>query len=674
MKIPWKGLGILLVLMVAVFYDIPTLMHFMPQDRQAEKGRIESKLRQIKALYEPFQNIGIAIVNENRTGIRLVTEGAFTFPAENEILQSILQDNFTYGKNAAGDLITLNDDVDEDIFVTDISNQLNGVIKNSKKIEAVRLSEEGDAIVFSVQEGKRLSPLVDPLKTMLGGSWDLAYQEDSSRYISRPKTGSNVVNLGLDLQGGMYLDIGIKIEEIYLSVMDQLAEDIEDLLIEDNVNYDSVNRIDADKIAVLLEADETFELQGDKYDRLLEQNFDVVAENQRYEITLTSDERKRIKTKSLELALEVIRNRIDQLGVKEPSVQQQGDDSIIVQLPGLKDPEQARRVIAKAASLKFMLVAREGSIDNPDRSQVVLQHEVRDPITKDLLSSTPVLLEKQALLTGKHVRDSRVQFSQTGIASVGLVFDSEGKDIFSELTKKNIGRQLAIVLDGVVYSSPVIRSHIPNGEAVIEGSFPPEEASELAMVLRSGALPAPIFIHEERTVGASLGEDSIRQSIVAFCVGFALVIAFMIFYYEVSGIFSVMVLIFNILLIVAALAYFGATLTLPGMAGIILTIGMAVDANVLIFERIREELSRETPIRTAIHTGFQKATITILDSNITTVLAAIVLFQFGTGPIKGFSVTLSIGIAASMFTSIVVGRFLFELIYLRRSKLERLSI
>ena len=674
MKIPWKGLGILFVLLIAVFYDIPTLMFFSPQDEQVVKEKLELKLQRARDLYEPFKRIGVAIVNQDRTGIQLVVEGDFGFSVENEIFKSILKDNFTYSKVGTGHIIKINDDADEDVFVTHVSNQINAVIKNAKKIESVHLDENGRALIFNVQKGKRLSPLVDPLKTILGDSLDLAYQKDRNRYVSRPKTGSNVVNLGLDLQGGMYLDIGIKTEEIFISLMDQLAEDIEDLLIEDNINYDSVNRIDIGKIEVLLEADETFELTGDSYKRLLGKNFDVAAKPRGYEITLTSEERKRIKTKSLKLALEVIRNRIDQLGVKEPSVQQQGDNSIIVQLPGLKDPEQARRVIAKAASLKFMLVAGEGSIDNPDKNQIVLQHEVRDPVTKDLLSSTPVLLEKKTLLTGKHVRDSRVQFSQTGTPSVGLVFDNEGKEIFSKLTKKNIGRQLAIVLDGVVYSSPVIRSHIPNGEAEITGSFPTEEASELAMVLRSGALPAPIFIHEERTVGASLGEDSIRQSIIAFCVGFALVILFMMIYYEMSGVFSVLALVFNILLIMAALAYFGATLTLPGMAGIILTIGMAVDANVLIFERIREEIHRGTPVRAAIHTGFQKATITILDSNITTILAAIVLFQFGTGPIKGFSVTLSIGIAASMFTSIIVGRYLFELVYLRRKRLEKLSI
>lgn len=674
MKIPWKGLGILLVLLIAVFYDVPTFKLLVPQDEQVQKEKVEAKLQEVKVLYEPFKKIGIALIKPDRSGIQLVVEGEYRFPEDNAIFESILKDNFTYDHSDKGHFLNFNENADEDVFVSDVSDQINGVIKNAKKIEKVYLDENGQAIVFDVKEGKRLSPLVDPLKTMLGESLDLSFQEDQNRYISRSKAEPNVVNLGLDLQGGMYLDIGIKTEEIYISVMEQLVEDIEDQLIEDNVNYDTVNRIDVNKVEVIFEVDENFELTGDKYDRLLANNFEVVKKELGYEITLTADEEKRIENKSLKLALEVIRNRIDQLGVKEPSVQQQGDSSIIVQLPGLKDPEQARRVIAKAASLQFMLVSEDGSIDNPSRKQMVLQREVREPITKELISSTPVLLEKKIQLTGKQVRDSRVQFSQTGTASVGLVFDSAGKDGFSELTKNNVGRQLAIVLDGVVYSSPVIRTHIPNGEAVIEGTFSPEEASELAMVLRSGALPAPIKIHEERTVGASLGEDSIRQSIVAFCVGFAVVILFMMIYYGVSGIFSVLALIFNILLIVAALAYFGANLSLPGMAGIILTIGMAVDANVLIFERIREEINRNSPIRTAINTGFQKATITILDSNITTVLAAIVLFQFGTGPIKGFSVTLSIGIVASMFTSIIVGRFLFELVYLRRTRLEKLSI
>ena len=332
-------------------------------------------------------------------------------------------------------------------------------------------------------------------------------------------------------------------------------------------------------------------------------------------------------------------------------------------------------MIGTVAVLNFQLVANQGSVENPGKDQIVLYEEIRDPVTKEVLSTRPYLLEKKIQLPGDRVRDSRVGFlPTTGAAYVSLSLDDKGKDEFAEVTRNNVGRLLAIVLDGKVQSAPRLNEEISGGEAQISGSFTPEEATELALVLRSGALPAPIVINEERTVGPSLGLDSILKSMWALALGFVGVMIFMIVYYNVAGVFSVIALIFNLLLIAAALAYFQATLTLPGMAGIVLTIGMAVDANVLIFERIREEIARKSPIRTAVNTGFQKATITILDSNITTLLAAIVLFQFGTGAIKGFAVTLMIGIAASMFTSIIVGRMLFEIIYLRKARLEKISI
>ena len=325
--------------------------------------------------------------------------------------------------------------------------------------------------------------------------------------------------------------------------------------------------------------------------------------------------------------------------------------------------------------MTFQLVAETGSMDNPDENQIVLFEEIRDPITKEVVSTRPYLLQKKVLMQGDRIRDSRVNFLQTtGAPYVGMSFDDIGKDEFAEITRNNVGRRLAIVLDGKVQSAPRINEEIPSGEAQITGSFTAEEATELALVLRSGSLPAPIIINEERTVGPSLGADSIRQSLIALCLGFAAVMLFMMIYYEVAGIFSVMALIFNLLLIGAALAVLQATLTLPGMAGIVLTIGMAVDANVLIFERIREEIARGNPIRTAINVGFKRATVTILDANITTILAAIVLGQFGTGAIRGFAITLIIGIAASLFTSIIVGRLLFEIVYLRRPKLEKISI
>jgi preprotein translocase subunit SecD len=284
-------------------------------------------------------------------------------------------------------------------------------------------------------------------------------------------------------------------------------------------------------------------------------------------------------------------------------------------------------------------------------------------------------LEKKILLTGEFIRDAQVRFDpQTNQPYVSLSFDSIGADRFAKITRRSVGRNLAIVLDDKVQSAPVIREAITGGEASISGQFTVEEAGDLGLVLRSGSLPAPIEIREERTVGASLGEDSVAASLNALLLGGLFVLVFMAVYYRVSGLFAVAALVFNIILILSVLSTCGATLTLPGMAGIVLTIGMAVDANVLIFQRIREELRRTENPRAAIKEGFAKAFRTILDANVTTLFAALALLQFGTGPIKGFAVTLSIGILASMFTAIIVTRLFFDLVYLQRRQLKAISI
>ncbi|MEE8556166.1 MAG: protein translocase subunit SecD, partial [bacterium] len=287
----------------------------------------------------------------------------------------------------------------------------------------------------------------------------------------------------------------------------------------------------------------------------------------------------------------------------------------------------------------------------------------------------PYVLEKRPAMSGESIRDARVTISpQDNSPRVSLSFDSLGSDRFARITSRNRGRRLAIVLDNKVQSAPVIREAITDGEAVISGQFTMDEASNLAIVLRSGALPAPIQIREERTVGATLGADSIRQGILSLLIGAMLVVLFMMAYYRVAGIFAILALTFNLLIILAVLAAFQATLTLPGIAGMVLTLGMAVDANVLIFERIREELRRTENVRQSVNEGFQKAFWTIFDANLTTLFGAFALLAFGTGPIKGFAVTLTIGILASMFTAIVVTRLLFELFYLRRPHLAEISI
>ncbi len=373
----------------------------------------------------------------------------------------------------------------------------------------------------------------------------------------------------------------------------------------------------------------------------------------------TSQIPKQDREDAVERALEVVRNRIDEFGVKEPTISRQGLDEIVLQLPGVTDRKRALDIIGRTAQLEFKLV-----VNNPDLLSKALSGQELPPEYEILYDQDerPYLVEKKALLSGDAVKKAYVSFDQYNQPVVSLEFTPEGAKKFAQITGENVGRNLAIVLDGKIQSAPVIRERIPSGRAMISGSFTPTEAQDLALVLRVGALPAPMKVVEERTVGPLLGQDSIRQGIKSAIIGALLVFLFMLVYYRLPGFIADLALIFNIIIILGGLGLFKATLTLPGIAGIILTLGMAVDANVLINERIKEELRNGSPIRTAIRAGYDKAFLTIVDSNLTTLIAALMLFQFGTGPIKGFAVTLSIGILASMFTAIVFTRLIFEII------------
>ncbi|MFH1479001.1 MAG: protein translocase subunit SecD [Candidatus Omnitrophota bacterium] len=358
-------------------------------------------------------------------------------------------------------------------------------------------------------------------------------------------------------------------------------------------------------------------------------------------------------------ALEVIRNRIDQFGVREPLIQRQGTNSIVVQLPGVTDRDRAIELIGKTAQLEFKLVE-----NNPELNKRAREGDVPAGYEVKIVEKDTLLLHKESALTGDTLTKAEVQFDQSGFNQpyISIEFNSKGASIFSELTGKSVGERLAIVLDGTVYSAPRINEKIPSGRAQITGRFTVEEAGDLAIVLRAGALPAPIYIEEERTVGSLLGKDSIESGIRASMIGVLLVIGFMLLYYLFAGIVASIAMLLNFIIVLGVLGWFHTTLTLPGIAGLILVIGMAVDANVLIYERIREELSTGKHIRSAIGAGYNKAFTTILDSNITTLIAAALLFKFGTGPIRGFGVTLSIGILASMFTAIFVTRIIFDLV------------
>jgi len=379
---------------------------------------------------------------------------------------------------------------------------------------------------------------------------------------------------------------------------------------------------------------------------------------------------------AMERALEVIRNRVDQFGVAEPLIARQGDKWIVVELPGVKDPERAIELIGKTALLEFKLVNDgvrisetldyEGKVDP---SKIPAGYEVLPGKRETLF-----LVKEEPEITGAALTNAKVKIGgQYNMPYVAIDFNKGGARKFARITEVNIERNLAIVLDGRVQSAPVIKSKIPDGHAIIEGNFTMEEARNLAIILRAGALPAPVNIIENRTVGPTLGRDSVRAGVVATGIGLICVMFFMVIYYRLSGLVVNLALILNLIILLGMMAYFHATLTLPGIAGIILIIGMSVDANVLIFERIREELRAGKTVRVAIDSGYQKAFRTILDSNLTTLIAAAFLFQFGTGPIKGFAVTLSLGILISMFTALVVTHMVFDMV-LAGKKVEKLSI
>jgi len=381
---------------------------------------------------------------------------------------------------------------------------------------------------------------------------------------------------------------------------------------------------------------------------------------------------------ALDRAREIIRNRIDQFGVSEPLIARQGERWIVVQMPGIKDPQRAKDLIGRTALLEFRLVDNSpalGEITDKLRAKNATIEDINKypEIAKLLPAGTQLfqgkegqyyLLKSTPEMTGAYLTNAKVELGgQFGYPHVSLEFNNEGARIFARVTEANVEKNLAIVLDGVVQSAPVIRTRIPDGKAIIEGNFSMDDAKLLATVLRAGALPAPVRIIEERTVGPTLGDDSIKYGVMSALIGCLAVVVFMMVYYGFSGLIANFALLLNLGLLLGMMASLHSTLTLPGIAGIALTLGMAVDANVLILERVRDELAAGKTTRLAIDAGYEKAFSAIIDSNITTLIAAALLFQFGTGPIKGFAVTLTIGIVISMFTAITVTKMIYEILF-----------
>ncbi|MEF3191537.1 MAG: protein translocase subunit SecD [Campylobacterales bacterium] len=470
------------------------------------------------------------------------------------------------------------------------------------------------------------------------------------------------ITLGLDLQGGLYLLLGVKSDEAVVSKIKTLASELsyycekEEVLVEKilpSATSLQIHLIDGDDVAKVKE--HLAKTEG----------LDIRVNGLVIEAALTPAEIAKIKEQAVNQAVETIRNRLDQFGLAEPMVARAGDEKIHIELPGIKtqaDEQRIRDLIARTAHLQMMAVDEE----HIDRLPVMTPEEAasyHDVIYPDYKNpQIRYLLKEIPILDGSKLIDARVGYDQNNQPVINFTLNTIGGEIFGDFSGKNVGKRLAIVLDGKVYSAPVIRERIGGGSGQISGSYTVEEASDLAIALRSGALLAPVEVLEKRSVGPSLGADSIMNGLIAFISGLVLVVAFMALYYRLAGVVANVAVLANIVLLVAVMALFGATLTLPGMAGIVLIVGMAVDANVIINERIRELLREGVAVRKAIEGGYENAMSALVDANLTTLIAAIALYTYGTGPIKGFAITLGIGILVSMFTAILGTRGIFEVL------------
>jgi len=495
---------------------------------------------------------------------------------------------------------------------------------------------------------------------------------------------SNPIRLGLDLQGGLYLTLEVQADQAVEAVVDQTALEAASLMKDERIRYRDVVRTSSTSLAVYLrDPDQEGAFDSKVLDKLT--NFKKISSgpsDKGFEIQLQIDPKnvESIKQRAVRQAVDTIRNRVDAFGVAEPDVVIQGEDRIVVQLPGLKeDINRAIDIIKRTARLEFKIVDEKGDLaaaekgDMPPGDEILYKVD-RNPRT-GASTRTPYLLKKQILMTGDVLTDARVQPDQHGRLIIAMDFNRAGARQFERITGEHVRERLAIVLDNRVYSAPVIKDRISGGSAIIEGVFSPEEAHDLALVLRAGSLPAPVKIIENRTVGPSLGEDSIRLGRNAIVLGMLFIAIGMAVYYRWSGMVANIALSLNLLLILAVMVspVLRATLTLPGLAGMALVIGMAIDANILIFERVREELRSGKSARAAMDAGYTKAFLTIIDTHVTNFLAALPLIQFGTGPVKGFAITLCIGLIVSIFTAFFVTRTIFDYVF-QVKHIKRLSI
>ena len=471
------------------------------------------------------------------------------------------------------------------------------------------------------------------------------------------------VNLGLDLQGGSYLLLEINSDPLIKEKIQSKVIPLKKLLKDNNLNYSNFKINEKNLIFSLNDIEKFKLLFFSKKDNFLNpyignyNSFELdleILDNGNVQVLFSKYGLLTINNSALKQSIEIVRRRIDDVGTKEPTILQRGEKRILVELPGLKDPERIKNLLGKTAQLNFRLVA-----DNEEFGVDELLSE----------SGEELNVSKRIVMSGENLIDAQPNFNnQSNQPTVSFTLNRLGAQKFGRATTDNVGKRLAIVLDGKIISAPSINEAITSGSGIISGNFSFQEATDLALLLRSGALPTPLTIVEERSVGPDLGADSIKSGITSLIVGFILVILFMIYKYKIFGLIANLALIANLIMLVGVLTILEATLTLPGIAGIILTVGMAVDANVLIFERIKEELKTEKSIIHAFDIGYSKAKITVLDANITTLIAAVILFAFGSGPVKGFAITLGIGIVTTLYSAYFLARHLTSIIILNKKE------
>ena len=470
------------------------------------------------------------------------------------------------------------------------------------------------------------------------------------------------ITLGLDLQGGLHMLLGVKTDEATKSRIKSIAASVKHFAQRKDILIDNLTFSDTGVSFSLLDSDDTKQMTQFLKDI---EGSKVSVSGEDFVLSLTQKEILKTKKEAISQAIETIRNRLDQFGLSEPVVARQGKDKILVQLAGIKTQEEeqrARELISRAAKLELMAVdedrnARVYNMSDSDAAEYgdVILADAKNPAIKYLVHEIPIL-------DGGMLTDASMGFDRNNRPLINFKLNAEGAEIFGDFTGKNVGKRLAVVLDGKVYSAPNINERIGGGAGQISGSYTVMEAKDLAIALRSGALLAPIYLMEKRSVGPSLGADSIKASLEALVGGFVLVILFMMVYYRMAGVIANIALIANLFILLAVMSLFGATLTLPGMAGIVLTVGMAVDANVIISERIRELIYEGKSMHKAIEEGYENAMRAILDANITTLIASVVLYAYGTGAIKGFAITMSIGILASMLTAILGTHGIYQML------------